>query len=256
MTNSMKKLAAAGALALACALAAPPAAQAAGKIKNVVLVHGSWADGSGWRGVYDILKKDGYNVTMVANPETSLEDNVAATQRVLARQDGPTILVGHSYGGAVISAAGDDPKVAGLVYIAAFAPNVGETVFGLLPKDGPQPPIAVSKDGFAFFDRGAYLAAFAPDISPELAAFMANSQVPTAMEGFTTPLKTAAWRSKPNWYLVSSNDQIIPPDVERGLAKRMKATTVEVAGSHVAFISHANVAAKLIEQAAENAPTQ
>jgi pimeloyl-ACP methyl ester carboxylesterase len=256
MITTLKFLGA-GALALSLAVAAAPAmAQPAGKIKNIVLVHGSWADGSGWRGLYDILKKDGYNVSVVANPETSLADDVAATQRVLARQDGPAILVGHSYGGAVISEAGADPKVAGLVYIAAFAPDVGETVFGLLPQDGPKPPISVSADGFAFFDKNAYLAAFAPDVDRDLASFMADSQLPTAMAAFNTPLKTAAWRSKPNWYLVSSDDQIIPPDVERMLAKRMKATTVEVAGSHIAFISHAAVAAQLIEQAANDALTQ
>jgi pimeloyl-ACP methyl ester carboxylesterase len=250
MTNAFKILAA-SAISLSFALAtAPTTARAAGKIKNVVLVHGSWADGSGWQGVYEILTKDGYAVSVVANPETSIDDDVAATKRVLARQDGPTVLVGHSYGGAVISASGDDPKVAALVYIAAFAPDVGETVFGLLPKDGPKPPITVSADGFAFFDRGAYLAAFAPDVDPKLAAFMADAQLPTAMSAFTTPMKVAAWKSKPNFYLVSSNDQIIPPDVERVMAKRMKATTVEVAGSHIAFISHPDVAAKLIEQAA------
>jgi pimeloyl-ACP methyl ester carboxylesterase len=257
MISPLHLLAAAGALAMSSAVAtSPTTAQPAGKVKNIVLVHGSWADGSGWQGVYDILVKDGYRVSVVANPETSLADDVAATQRVLARQDGPAILVGHSYGGAVISEAGADPKVAGLVYIAAFAPDVGETVFGLLPKDGPKPPISVSADGFAFFDRNAYLAAFAPDLPPGLAAFMADSQVPTAMAAFTTPLKTAAWHGKPSWYLVSSQDQIIPPDAERAMAKRIKATTAEVAGGHVAFIAQPAVAARLIEQAANGVSTQ
>jgi pimeloyl-ACP methyl ester carboxylesterase len=257
MMNSLKNLLASGIVAISMAPGATAAmAQPAGAIKNVVLVHGSWADGSGWRSVYDILAKDGYNVSIVANPETSFQDDVAATRRVLARQNGPTVLVGHSYGGSVISEAGDDSKVVALVYIAAFAPDVGETTFDLLPKDGPKPPITVSKDGFAFFDRNAYLAAFAPDVGAELAGFMADEQLPTAFAAFNTPVKSAAWRSKPSWYLVSSDDQIIPPDVERKLAKRMKATTVEVAGSHVAFISHPSVAAKLIEQAAESAQTR
>ena len=223
----------------------------AAPVKNIVLVHGAWADGSGWRGVYDILTKDGFNVSIVANPDTGIPDDVAATQRVLDRQDGPTILVGHSYGGVIITEAGVDPKVVGLVYIAAFAPDAGETAGQVLPK-GPL-PITVSKDGLAFFNKDAFLAAFAPDVPMPVRVFMADSQVPLAVSVFTAPLKNAAWKSKPSWYLVSANDQIIPPDVERTYAKRMKATTVEVAGSHVAYVSHPDVAAKLIEDAAKGA---
>jgi pimeloyl-ACP methyl ester carboxylesterase len=228
-------------------------AAAATPVKNIVLVHGAWADGSGWRGVYDILTRDGYNVSVVANPDTGVADDVAATQRVLDRQTGPVILVGHSYGGVVITEAGMDPKVAGLVYIAAFAPDVGETAGQVLPKTPL--PITVSKDGLAFLNRDAYLAAFAPDVPLPDRVFMADSQVPLAVSVFTAPITAAAWKTKPSWYLVSSNDQIIPPDVERTYAQRMRAKTEEVAGSHVAFISHPDVAAHLIEQAAMAAGT-
>jgi pimeloyl-ACP methyl ester carboxylesterase len=226
------------------AFAAPP-------VKNIVLVHGAWADGSGWRGVYDILTKDGYTVSIVANPDTGVADDVAATQRVLDRQDGPVILVGHSYGGTVITEAGVDPKVVGLVYIAAFGPDDGETTGQYLPK-GPL-PIKVSKDGLAFFDRDAFLGGFAPDVPMDTRAFMYDAQVPLAVSVFSTTITHPAWRMKPSWYLVSSNDQIIPPDVERMYAHRMKAVTEEVAGSHVAFVSHPDVAAHIIEEAAMGA---
>jgi pimeloyl-ACP methyl ester carboxylesterase len=254
MRNTVLSLAAAGFASLAALTFAAVPAFAAPKphIKNVVMVHGAWADGSGFEGVYNILVKKGYKVSIVSNPETSLADDVAATARVLARQDGPTILVGHSYGGAVITEAGNDPKVAGLVYIAAFVPDAGESAFSLIPKDGPQPPIEVSADGYAFLNRDAFLAAFAPDLSKEKAAFMADSQlppnVPLAGAGVIT---TPAWKSKPSWYLVSTEDQIIPPAGGRLMAKRAGATLVEVKGSHVAFISHPEAAAKIIEQAAE-----
>jgi len=239
-------------LAAAAALAAISSAPAmAAPVKNIVLVHGAWADGSGFRGVYDILVKDGFNVSVVANPDTGVADDVAATQRVLDRQDGPVILVGHSYGGTVITEAGVDPKVVGLVYLAAFGPDEGETTGQYLPK-GPL-PIKVSKDGLAFFNRDAFLAAFAPDVPMADRVFMADSQVPLAVSVFSAPITHPAWRTKPSWYLVSSNDQIIPPDVERMYAKRMKATTEEVAGSHVAFVSHPDIAAHLIEAAAKGA---
>jgi len=231
------------------ALSAGPAMAA--PVNNIVLVHGAWADGSGWKGVYDILTKDGFKVSVVANPDTGVADDVAATQRVLDRQVGPVILVGHSYGGTVITEAGADPKVVGLVYFAAFGPDEGETTGQYLPK-GPL-PIAVSKDGLAFFNRDAFLGGFAPDVPMEMRVFMYDSQVPLAVSVFSAPITHPAWRSKPSWYLVSSNDQIIPPAVERMYAKRMKATTVEVAGSHVAFISHPEVAAHLIEEAAKGA---
>ncbi len=229
--------------------AKPPVTKSIG-VKNIVLVHGAWADGSGWEGVYKILVKDGYTVSVVANPLTSLADDVAATNRVLARQDGPVILVGHSYGGTVITAAGVDPKVVGLVYIAAFAPDAGENTFGLLPKTSAPPPFTVGADGFAFLIRGAFIAAFAPDVPNK--AFLADSQVPLAVgPAGSAPITVPAWKSKPSWYLVAKDDQIIPPDVERMMAKRAKATTVESAGSHVVFISHPAAAAALIEKAAK-----
>lgn len=239
-----------GALGIATAamLAAAPAIAA--PVKNIVLVHGAWADGSGWQGVYDILRKDGYNVSIVANPLTSLADDVAATARVIARQDGPVILVGHSYGGAVITEAGGDEKVAGLVYVAAFVPDAGESVLGLLPKDGPQPPIEVSKDGFIFFSDGAYQAAFAAGLPAAEANFMEASQVPLAAAAGNAPLMVAAWKNKPSWYVVAKDDLIIPPDAERGMAQRAGATTVEMAGGHVAFIVDPGPVADLIEQAA------
>ncbi len=208
-----------------------------------------WGDGSGWKGVYDILKKDGYNVSDVANPDTGLADDIAATQRVLARQDGPTILVGHSYGGVIISNAGIDPKVVGLVYIAAFAPDIGESAGQFLPK-GPLPGTP-TKEGFLFMKRAIFLAAFAPDVPQDVKEFMADGQVPIQLSGILAKATLAAWKNKPTWYLVSKDDQIIPPDNERMFARRMKATTEEVAGSHVAFIAHPDVAARIIEAAAQ-----
>ena len=238
--------------ALALMLASPTFAADKPHVKNVVLVHGAWADGSGWEGVYKLLVAKGYKVSVVANADESLAGDVAATKRVLDRQDGPVILVGHSYGGAIITEAGNDPKVVGLVYIAAFAPDSGESIFGLLPKDGPKPPIEVSADGLAFFNRDAYLAAFAPDVPKAEAEFMADSQVPLGIEkAGSAPVTTAAWKTRPSWYLVSSNDQIIPPAAQRQMAGRAKSTVQEVAGSHVAFISHPDAAAAIIEQAAE-----
>jgi pimeloyl-ACP methyl ester carboxylesterase len=217
MSHTLKLLA--GAAALATAFAAGPAVSA--PIKNVVLVHGAWADGSGWKPVYDILVKDGFNVSIVQNPLTSLADDVAAVDRVLARQDGPVILVGHSYGGAVITEAGDDPKVAGLVYVEAFAPDVGESTFGPLPKDAPPPPIEPAADGFAFFNKDAYVVAFADSVDPETAKFMAASQVPIAIvEAGSVPLTVAAWKTKPSWYQVGAQDLIIPPDAQRQMAGR------------------------------------
>ncbi len=221
-------------------------------VRNIVLVHGAWADGSGWRNIYDILTRDGYTVSIVQSPLTSLADDVAAVKRVLARQDGPVILVGHSYGGAVITEAGDDPKVAGLVYVAAFAPDAGETVFGLLPKSDAPPPFTVSADGFAFLTKEAFLHGFAPDAGAELGAFMAASQVPFAVQAAgNVPLTVAAWKTKASWYAVSTDDQLIPPDVQRRMAGRARSTIIEVSGSHTAFVkAQAAAVAKLIETAA------
>jgi pimeloyl-ACP methyl ester carboxylesterase len=203
-------------------------------IKNIVLVHGAWADGSGWKGVYDILRRDGFNVSVVPNPDTSLANDAAMTRRVLARQDGPVVLVGHSYGGVIISDVGDDPKVAALVYIAAFAPDLGESAMQF-PKKGPLPGTP-TEDGFLFMDRPIFVGAFAPDVPNDVKEFMADGQVPIQLSGITHKADHAAWKNKPTWYLVSKDDLIIPPDAERMFARRMKATTEEVAGSHVAFI--------------------
>jgi pimeloyl-ACP methyl ester carboxylesterase len=251
MANTLTLLASAAALAMA--VAAGPAS-AADAIKNVVLVHGAWADGSGWRPIYDILVKDGFNVSIVQNPLTSLTDDVAAVDQVLARQDGPVILVGHSYGGSVITEAGDDPKVAGLVYVEAFAPDAGESTFGLLPKDAAPPPIEPSADGFAFFNKDAFVVAFADSVDPETAKFMADSQVPIAIvEAGSAPLTVAAWKTKPSWYQVGAADHIIPPDAQRLMAARAGSTVVEVPGGHLAFIANAQATADLIKQAAEGA---
>jgi pimeloyl-ACP methyl ester carboxylesterase len=233
------------------ATAVPPAAQAQdGPVKNVVLVHGAWADGSGWKGVYDILRKDGYNVAVVQNPLTTLADDVAAVDRAISRMTGPVVLVGHSYGGAVITEAGDNPQVAALVYIAAFAPDVGESAFGLIPKDGPQPPVEFTEDKFGYLNRDAFLAAFAPDIEKGLAEFMADSQVVPALAAGAAPLTVAAWKQKPSWYLVATEDHIIPPPAQHLMAKRAGATVSETPGSHLAFMSHPETSAVVIEAAA------
>src|SRR5437870_3562513 len=175
-------------------------------VRNIVLVHGGFVDGSGWEGVYNVLKKDGYTVTIVQNPTISLADDVAVTKRAIAAQNGPVILVGHSYGGAVITEAGSDPKVAGLVYITAFAPDKGESVSSLIkdpPPGAPVPPILPPQDGYLFLDKAKFPAAFAADVSPDAAAFMADSQVPWGVEAPSTPINQPAWRTKPSWYLVS-----------------------------------------------------
>jgi pimeloyl-ACP methyl ester carboxylesterase len=224
-------------------------------VKNVVLVHGAWADGSGWKGVYDILVKDGYHVSIVQEPETSFKDDVAATKRVLAQQDGPCILVAHSYGGAVITEAGNDSAVAGLVYLAAHMPDAGENE----ADDGKKFPSDLSKsgaikksaDGFTYLDPAQFHEYFAADLSSEQAAFMAQSQVPNLAENFKAVITTAAWRSKPSWMLVAGSDRTINPDLERWYAKRANSYTVEVAGaSHVAYVSRPKEVAALIEEAA------
>ena len=232
----------------------PPPASPKPHVKNIVLVHGAWADGSGFEGVYKILVRDGYSVSIVSNANESLAGDVAATKRVLARQNGPVVLVGHSYGGVVVTEAGTDPKVKALVYLAAFVPDAGESAFGLLPADGPQPPIEPTPDGMAYLNRDAYIAAFAADLPKDRAAFMADSQVPVSVPAAGMAKVTIpAWRSKPSWYLLSTQDQIIPPPAQRLMAARAKATVAEVVGSHVAFISHPEAAAALIKRAAEAA---
>ena len=222
-------------------------------VKNVVLVHGGFVDGSGWEGVYKALKKEGYNVTVVQNPTTSLADDVAVTKRTLAAQDGPAILVGHSYGGVVITEAGNDPKVAGLVYIAAFAPDKGESVSALIkdPQPGaPVPPILPPRDGYLFLDKAKFAASFAADVSEEAAAFMADSQVPWGLEALGGTISEPAWKKKPSWYLVSTEDKMIPPDAQRAMSKRAGSKVVEVKGSHAVYVSQPQAVASLIQTAA------
>ena len=227
--------------------------KANGGVKNVVLVHGAFVDGSGWQGVYDALKKEGYAVSVVQNPTTSLADDVAATKRTLAAHEGPVILVGHSYGGVVITEAGNDPKVAGLVYIAAFAPEKGESVSALIqnpPPDAPAPPIKPTKDGYLFLDRAKFRASFAADVNPETASFMADSQVPWGVEALSGAITEPAWKAKPSWYVVSTEDRIIPPDAQRAMSKRAGSTVVEVQGSHAVFVSQPGAVAEVIAKAA------
>jgi pimeloyl-ACP methyl ester carboxylesterase len=227
-------------------------------MKNIVLVHGGFVDGAGWEGVYKILKKDGYNVSIVQNPTISLEDDVAVTKRTLAVQDGESILVGHSYGGAVITEAGNDPKVARLVYIAAFAPDKGESVFTLIkdpPPGAPVPPILPPQDGYLFLDRAKFAASFAADVDAEKAAFMADSQVPWGVGAPSGTISEPAWRVKPSWYLVTTEDRMIPPAAQRAMSKRAGSTVVEVKGSHAIYVSQPGAVAALIEQAAKGIST-
>ncbi len=223
-------------------------------VKTIVLVHGGFVDGSGWEDVYKTLKKNGYTVSIVQNPTISLEDDVAVTKRVLATQSGPVILVGHSYGGAVITEAGNDPKVAGLVYIAAFAPDKGESVSTLIkdsPPGAPVPPILPPVDGFLFLDKAKFSAAFAADVDAEKAAFMADSQVPWRVGALSGTFSEAAWKTKPSWYLIATQDKMIPPPAQRFMSKRAGSTVNEVAGSHAIYVSQPNAVAKLIENAAK-----
>ena len=227
-------------------------------MKNIVLVHGGFVDGSGWESVYQILKKDGYNVSIVQNPTTSLEDDVAVTKRVLAAQDGPAILVGHSYGGAVITEAGNDPKVAGLVYITAFALDKGESVAALIkdPQPGaPVPPILPPQDGYLFLDRAKFPASFAADVEAEKAAFMADSQVPWGVAALSGKVSEPAWKTKPSWYLIATDDKMIPPDAQRFMSKRAGSTVAEAKGSHAIYVSQPKAVAALVEQAAKSVKT-
>ena len=227
----------------------------ADSIKRVVLVHGGFVDGSGWEGVYKTLKKDGYTVSVVQNPTVSLADDVAVTRRTLAAQDGPVILVGHSYGGAVITEAGNDPKVAGLVYVAAFVPDKGESVATLIkdPQPGaPVPPINPPQDGYLFLDKTKFPASFAADVNLEVSAFMADSQVPWGLEALSGAISQPAWKTKPSWYLVSTEDKMIPPDAQRAMSKRAGSTVVEVKASHAVYLSQPQAVASVIEKAAKS----
>ena len=228
-------------------------------VRNVVLVHGGFVDGSGWEGVYHLLTRDGFKVSIVQNPTVSLDDDVAVTRRILDQQDGPTILVGHSYGGVVVTEAGTHDKVAGLVYIAAFAPDQGESVGSLIadpPPGAPVPPILPPQDGFLFLDREEFAASFAADVSPELAAFMADAQVPWGLDALNGAVSEAAWRTKPSWYLVATDDRMIPPPAQRAMSERAGATVTETPGSHAVYVSNPAAVASLITQAARSAVTE
>ncbi len=221
--------------------------------RNVVLVHGGFVDGSGWQAVHDLLTKDGYRVAVVQNPTLSLEDDAAVTRRVIDDLDGPVVLVGHSYGGAVITEAGLHEKVAALVYITAFAPDKGESVNALIagfPAGGPQPPILPPKDGFLFLDRDKFHDSFAGDLPAGQAAFMADSQVPWGVNALGGTISEAAWRIKPSWYLVVTDDRMIPPPAQRAMSERTGSTVTEVPGSHSIYVSQPAAVAALITQAA------
>jgi pimeloyl-ACP methyl ester carboxylesterase len=228
------------------------------RVRNVVLVHGAWADGSGWRGVYDILTKDGYHVSIVQEPETSFKDDVDATKRVIAQQDGPCILVAHSYGGAVATEAGNDPSVVGLVYVAAHMPDAGENE----GDDGKRFPSDLSKstgikktpDGFTFLDPAQFHEYFAADLPIDQAAFMARSQVPNFADNVKAVITAAAWKTRPSWMLVAGADRTINPELERWYAKRANSHTIEVPGaSHAMYVSHPKEVSAAIEDAAVHA---
>lgn len=223
---------------------------------SIVLVHGGFVDGSGWEGVYRILRRDGFNVAVAQIPTISLEDDVVATKRVIAAQGGPVILVGHSYGGAVITEAGNDPQVIALVYVAAFALDSGESVQSLLaksPPGAPVPPILPPRDGFLLLDRNKFHQSFAADLNAEKASFMADSQVPGGVESLASAISEPAWKNKPSWYLVATADRMIPPDAQRLMSSRAGATVVEEEGSHSIYVSKPEVVAALIETAAREA---
>jgi pimeloyl-ACP methyl ester carboxylesterase len=252
MSNALATIASVAALVLGLNAPAASAAETA-KPKSIVLVHGAFADGSGWEAVHDILRKDGYDVTVVQNPTVSLAEDVAVTKRAIAAAPGKVVLVGHSYGGVVISEAGGDPKVAALVYIAAFAPDAGESIASLSanpPPGAAQPPVLPPVDGFLLLDRTKFAAAFAADVRPDIAAFMADAQVPWGVEAFNGKVTAPAWKAKPSWYLVTADDKMIPPPAQRAMAARAKATVVETPGNHAIYVSKPDLVARLIEQAA------
>ena len=220
---------------------------------SIVLVHGGFVDGSGWEGVHEILSNEGWDVTVVQNPTTSLVDDVAVTKRAVAAQKGLSILVGHSYGGVVVTEAGTDPKVAGIVYVAAFAPDRGESVASLIkdpPPGAPVPPILPPQDGFLLLDKAKFAASFAADVAPAKAAFMAASQVPWGLDALNGAVTSPAWLTKPSWYLVAQDDRMIPPPAQRAMAQRAGSAVVEVPGSHAVYVSQPRAVADLIAKAA------
>jgi len=226
------------------------------QIKNVVLVHGGFVDGSGWQHVHRLLTADGFRVAVVQNPTLSLAGDVLATLRVVRSLDGPCVLVGHSYGGAVITEAGTDGSVAALAYISAFIPDSNESVNTLIstfPADGPQPPILPPQDGFLFLDREKFHASFAGDLPEADARFMADSQVPWGLDALGGQITSPAWRVRPAWYLVAGDDRMIPPSAQRTMAERAGATVSEVAASHSVYVSQPQATADLIKQAAASA---
>ena len=221
---------------------------------TVVLVHGGFVDGAGWEGVYNVLKKDGYDVSIVQNPTTSLADDVAATRLAIAQAQGPVVLVGHSYGGVVVTEAGTDPKVAGLVYIAAFAPDKGESVQSIIanpPPGAPVPPILPPQDGYLFLDKAKFAASFAADVDAPKAQFMADSQVPWGLNALNGAVSEPAWKTKQSWYLVATDDKMIPPPAQRQMSERAGSSVVEVKGSHAVYVSQPKAVAALIEKAAK-----
>lgn len=232
---------------------------AASPVRDVVLVHGAFVDGSGWQGVYNQLTHDGYQVGVVQNPTLSLEGDVAATREIIDKQQGPVVLVGHSYGGAVITEAGTDDNVAALVYIAAFAPDTGESVNTLIadpPPGAPVPPILPPKDGFLFLDRDKFHESFAGDLPAAQAAFMADSQVPWGVDALSGSINAPAWRTKPSWYMITTEDRMIPPLAQHAMSDRAGSTVVEIAGSHSVYLSQPTAVADLIEQASSAATIQ
>ena len=234
------------------------AAQPNGEAPTIVLVHGAFVDGSGWSGVHRILRSKGYRIVVVQNPTTSLTDDVAATRRAIASVDGKLVLVGHSYGGVVITEAGSDAKVAALVYVAAFAPDRGESVSSLAagaPPGSPALPILPPLDGFLLLDKAKFPAAFAADVAPDVAAFMADSQQPWNAQALEGKVTDPAWKAKPSWYLIPRDDRIIPPDAQRGMAQRARATVREVPGSHAIYVSNPASVAAVIEEAASAVST-
>ncbi|HSD39567.1 MAG TPA: alpha/beta hydrolase [Rhodocyclaceae bacterium] len=241
-----------GAALLTAAPATAQQAQEKLKMKNIVLVHGAWADGSGWQRVHELLRAKGYAVSIVQNSLTSLAADVAAVQRVLARQDGPALLVGHSYGGVVITEAGNAPNVAGLVYVAAFVPDAGESVASLLD-GGAAPPVQPSADGYLFFDASIFPQAFAQDLPPAQGAFLAAAQIPPAAAAFEAKVSQAAWKTRRSWYVLSTEDRIIPPPAQRKMAGRAKASIKEVRASHAVYISQPDAVAQAIDDAARAA---